>query len=398
MGFADFFPKRFDRLSAEPLAATDYPNELELKERALSLLLKEGSITLKAEKICPSPLPRHYRTTGKRRLTVRGRQLFLHFGRTPGKENVALSELEPESHGKIYLDLYKLLSEPRNRAAAEVMNYCIIRGSYTEHAVIFNVKRLSGEIVRCLKFIADGVVRSNPVVKSVFLYLDEKGSDYYLEAERPVKAVAFKKLYGPEHLALQLDGQKYLYSPTSFSQINESILPDFLNILRQEIASEGAESLLDLYCGYGLWSLALAEHFQKIYGLELAAESIKSARSNATFHYPSKNISFDCGFIDGELLRGKLPPPGGEKERILLDPPRKGCAPGVTEYLISRKPGRILHLFCGADEIVPALKVYEANNCKVEKLLPFDFFPGSMNIELLAVIRCGGKRTEKRRK
>ena len=60
---------------------------------------------------------------------------------------------------------------------------------------------------------------------------------------------------------------------------------------------------------------------------------------------------------------------------------------GPLEYLISRRPERILHLFCGADEIVPALKVYLANGCKIEKILPFDFFPGTMNLEVLAVIR-----------
>ena len=78
-----------------------------------------------------------------------------------------------------------------------------------------------------------------------------------------------------------------------------------------------------------------------------------------------------------------------ENERILLDPPRNGCTPGVLEYLISRKPERILHLFCGADEILPALKIYLANGCRIEKILPFDFFPGTMNVEVLAVIKPG---------
>ena len=387
MAFAELFPKRFDAFSAEPLADLDYEEELKLKERALALLLKEGKISARVEAICPSPRPRGYRTTGKRRVTVRGTQIFLHFGRTPGRDSVALSVLEPESHGEIYQELHKRFSDPRNRAAAEAMNYCIIRGSYTEHALILNVKRLSGDIVRSLKFIAEAIVKSQPIVKSVFLYVDEKGSDYYLEAERPEKGVAFKKLCGPENLALRLDGRKYFYSPVSFSQINESILPDFLAALKRELAPEPGASLLDLYCGYGLWSLATADAFNQVYGMELSPESIKSAKGNAKFHFPEKRITFESGFIDGDVLRDKLPPSAEKREYILLDPPRKGCVPGVLEYLISRKPARILHLFCGADEIVPALKLYQANGCRVDKLLPFDFFPGTMNIELLAVIK-----------
>ena len=287
-------------------------------------------------------------------------------GRIPGREAVADSKLEPHEHLELYKTLHVLLSQSRNRCAAQALNYCIVRGSYRETALIFNVRELSGEIVRTLRFVADAAVKAVPSVRSVFIYVDESASDYYLEAERPAGKLAFKKLFGPECLALKTAGRKILYPPTVFSQINESIIEPF--------------------AGYGLWSLLMADKVGTVWGAEMSREAILAARSNANFIFPNKRMHFESASISAEYLRDALPPPRHENELILLDPPRHGCFTGVIETLIARRPRRIFHLFCGADEIVPALKLYRGNGCSVEALRPFDFFPGTLNIEMLAVV------------
>lgn len=391
MSFKDFFPKKtgnfeIDRFSTEALAILPYQTEIELKNKAIAQMLEEGGINIPPAPVVLSPLPRKYRTTTKRRVFFDGHKVTLHFGKKPGKELVASSTLEPDEHLKMYHFLQKTFSEPKNFKAGSVLNYFIIRGSYTEHALIFNVKRLSGDIVRILKAVTANICKNFPSLKNVFLYVDEKGSDYYLEAERPEKGISFKKLYGPDFLALRLNDRKYLYSPVSFSQINESILPVFFDEFKKFLTPEKNDILLDLYCGYGLWSLSTGDMFSAARGIELAADSVKAAASNAKFHFPNKNFRYESGFISADYLRSKLPPLKYENEWILLDPPRKGCENGVLEYLISRRPKKIFQLFCGADEIVPALKIYQNNNCKIEALIPFDFFPGTMNTEMLAVI------------
>ncbi len=391
MRFAEFFPEKtgdtkINIHSPESLALIPYDQELELKNKALKALLKEGKIKAPLAGIVLSPYPRNYRTTGKRRVTYTGGKLFFHMGKNHDKTQVSTSVLEAPEHQQIYDFCHKKLSLPRNREAAAALNYVILRGSYTEHTLIFNVKRLNGGIVRTLRAVADEAVATIPPLRSAFIYLDESSSDYYLEAERPEKGVAFKKLCGPEYLALKLENKKLLYPPTVFSQINESIIPVFLKELEKYLLPNNETSLIDLYCGYGLWSLALGEKLNSVWGAELSGDAIKAAKSNALFHYPDKNFHYEALSITADALKGKLPPLKGKKECILLDPPRKGCASGVLETLIARRPGKILHLFCGADEIVPALQVYQSNGCTIEKLIPFDFFPGSMNVEVLAVI------------
>ncbi|MBQ9753375.1 MAG: class I SAM-dependent RNA methyltransferase [Lentisphaeria bacterium] len=391
MRFAEFFPERSGDIkinihSPESLALLPYEEELELKNKALKALLKEEKLKAPLERIVPSPLPRNYRTTGKRRVTYTDGKLFFHWGKSHDKTPVRDSVLEAPGHQAVYDFCHKKLSHPRNRETAAALNYLILRGSYTEFALIFNVKRLNGNIVRTLRAVADEGVAKIASLKSAFIYVDESSSDYYLEAERPEKGVAFKKLCGPEFLALKLGSKKILYPATVFSQINESIIPVFLQELEKYLLPNNEISLVDLYCGYGLWSLALGEKLNSVWGAELSGEAVKAAKSNALFHYPEKLLHYEALSITADGLKGKLPPPKGKKECILLDPPRKGCAPGVLETIISRRPGKILHLFCGADEIVPALQLYQAHRCTIEKLTPFDFFPGSTNVEVLAVI------------
>lgn len=391
MKFNNFFPAQtgdftINHHSTDALAGLPYQLELELKNNAVSAMLKASGLKISPAPTVPSPLSRQYRTTSKRRVFFDRGKVILHFGRKPCKEAVAFSNLEPASHIEIYQYLQKKLSMPQNFKAASALNYCIIRGSYTEHALIFNTRMLSADIIRIFKAVSNDLPKHIPAVKSIFLYVDETASDYYLEAERPAKGISFKKMYGPEFLALKLDNKKFLYSPISFSQINESILTVFKNKFMEYLTPEANDILLDIYCGYGLWSLLYGSIFKNVWGTELSAESVKSAISNAKFHYPDKKFHYETAFVTAEALRAKMPPPRRSHEWILLDPPRQGCAPGVLEYLISRRPGKIFHMFCGADEIIPALEIYLANNCCIEAVIPFDFFPGTINIEALAVI------------
>ena len=106
MSFSDLYPKKFGDYSIhhsapEPLAALPYEMEIELKNKTIAAFLKSASLPA-PQALVPSPMPRHYRSTSKRRVTQKGNKVYLHMGRIPGKEPVAPSLLEPEDHFQIY--------------------------------------------------------------------------------------------------------------------------------------------------------------------------------------------------------------------------------------------------------------------------------------------------------
>jgi len=67
-------------LQAAPLAHLPYKDELDLKDRALAEFWKSNKLTGSPAPVVPSPRPRKYRTTSKRRTILRGPYLYLVFG------------------------------------------------------------------------------------------------------------------------------------------------------------------------------------------------------------------------------------------------------------------------------------------------------------------------------
>jgi tRNA/tmRNA/rRNA uracil-C5-methylase (TrmA/RlmC/RlmD family) len=69
-----------------------------------------------------------------------------------------------------------------------------------------------------------------------------------------------------------------------------------------------------------------------------------------------------------------------------LDPPRKGTAPGVIRELASRRPERVLHVFCGTDEIPRELYQWKSAGYVLRTLQPLDMFPGTPHLETFCLL------------
>ena len=182
-----------------PLAHLEYKRELELKNRALEIFWQRHEIPGNPDPIRDSPSPRHYRTTSKRRAAWRRGSLFLHMeGTKPGEQQQPFlgSPLEPESHGRIYRFLRAKISEPPFRMVAGHLNHLIIRGSYAEQAVIFNVDTLNGPLVRKLKLLAGHLQNLEEPIAAAFAYPDPSASPYYLEALQSPELPRIKRLFG----------------------------------------------------------------------------------------------------------------------------------------------------------------------------------------------------------
>jgi len=371
---------------AEPLAHLDYKTELNLKNKALQFYWKETDLKGSPGQIIPSPKERFYRTTTKRKVIISKGRLLLSIGSKPEfSGEVFRSLLEPREHAVIYEFLHTKLNEPAYRLAGNSLNYLIIRGSYSEFSVIFNVHTLNADIVRKLKSLSELIKAIDVNIVSAFIYLDPTRSEYYLENERPAGVVSMKKLFGPDKLFLKFNDKKYSYHPTSFSQINESIIPDLLSEAKRMLNPDKTARLYDLYCGFGLFSLFMAGELNTTTGIEIEGEAINSAILNTSFHPQKNRIKFITGNITGENLEELLPLPGSN-ELFLLDPPRQGTERGVIAAIAARKPLRVLHIFCGIEEIKRETQQWAKYGYNIKEIQPLDMFPGTPNLEILILL------------
>jgi tRNA/tmRNA/rRNA uracil-C5-methylase (TrmA/RlmC/RlmD family) len=377
-------------LQSSPLAHLEYPAELKIKNQALALFWQQYRLQGKPEPVIASPRPRGYRTTSKRKTVLKGSTLYLLFNdralRSQQKKPFVESPLEPPGHSRIYAFLQQKISEAPFKLVAAHLNYLIIRGSYRERAVIFNVDTLNGPLVRKLKMLAGHLRKLPEPVASAYIYTDPSCSDYYLEERQSTDILQFKKLFGKADLAVSHHGCRYFYHPTSFSQVNEAMVPLMLDMARTLLQPHPVETLLDLYCGYGLFSHFLAPGYKKVLGIDAEGPAIRAAISNKKHNPGSRKARFLARRITAAGIE-KIPLPDDlGAEIILLDPPRQGPQEGVIAALSRRAPRKVLHINCGVDQIPDSLRQWKQHGYKVRQIVPLDMFPGAVGLEVMILL------------
>jgi tRNA/tmRNA/rRNA uracil-C5-methylase (TrmA/RlmC/RlmD family) len=375
-----------------PLALLDYDTEIELKTESVRKWWTQHNLPDKPTRVVPSPLPRHYRSTSKRRLVRRGDQWRWDFflERLGGAAKAGIDALEPASHEAIYKLALEKLNEDSYRPLAASLNFLIVRGG-DELMVVFNVFRLNADVVRKAGLLAGHLERAfgskagSSGVKAAHIFYDKTRSDYYIESRVSEGAFRVKTLFGPEFLPVTVSGRRYLLHPTGFFQVNLSILPRVLDEVINALKPLKTDRLVDLYCGCGLFTLPAAAMCAQAYGIEGSSISIDAA-GRAAGAARARNVRFTAGRIDSKSLLRMLPPPDDTPEILLLDPPRQGTAPGVIPLLASRKPRRVAYLFCDMNVMPAEIDRWRRQGYMVAKAVPFDMFPGTNNLEMLVVL------------
>jgi len=370
----------------EPLASLAYAAELELKNDALAAFWQEQRLPGRPAPIVAAPAPRAYRTTSKRRAALGPAGVVLSFpGVAPPRRGAAPSALDPAEHLAIYAALAEHLSRPPARALAAALNWAIVRGAPGALAVILNVRELDARVVRAAKPLGDALQAAPLGVRAAFLYLDESGSDYYLEAKRPPGRVSFKRLFGPDWLQVEAAGVRLRFPPTVFSQVNGAMLDTMVEHVRSLLAPLAGCDLLDLYCGYGLFSFTVGREAATVTGVDLDGPAIEAARASAEHLRLAGRVRFLAGRIDAAFLRRHVRPPRGA-EVVLLDPPRQGTAPDVATAIAARAPLRVVHVCCGTDEMPREVATWSHAGYEVLRAVPLDLFAGTANLETLLLL------------
>ncbi|MDD5563077.1 MAG: RsmD family RNA methyltransferase [Thermoanaerobaculaceae bacterium] len=373
----------------EPLAALDYGIERALKDEALARFWREQGLPGSPEPVVPAPSPRGYRTTSKRRAALGPKGLALSFpGTPPIRRGVAPSALDLPEHAAVYALLVERLSRPAARALAAALNWAIVRGPAGGLAVILNVRVFDAKVVRAGKQLALHLQEAGLGVRAGFLYLDPSGSEFYLEARRPVGTLSFKRLFGPEWLQVEADGVRLRFPPTVFSQVNGAMLGTMTAAARALLAPLGGCALLDLYCGYGLFTLTAGREAAEAVGVDLDGPAVAAARANALHLRSADRVRFLAGRVDAAFLAGRLRPTRAP-EVVFLDPPRQGTQPGVAAALAARRPLRVVHVCCGSDEIPREVAAWARAGYALRKAVPLDLFAGTANLETLLLLDPG---------
>ena len=193
--------------------------------------------------------------------------------------------------------------------------------------------------------------------------------------------------------SLMVAGKTYIYQQVenSFTQPNAKVNEKMLLWAQQATADLGGD-LIELYCGNGNFSIALADNFDRVLATEISKTSVKSAQVNIA----ANNINnIDIVRMSSEEFSQAM---NGERQfrrlagfdlttynydTVLVDPPRAGLDADSIE-LVSRFK-RIIYVSCNPE----TLKNNLIELCKshtIEKFALFDQFPYTHHIETGVVL------------
>ncbi|KAF4582117.1 tRNA (uracil-5-)-methyltransferase [Ophiocordyceps camponoti-floridani] len=184
----------------------------------------------------------------------------------------------------------------------------------------------------------------------------------------------------------------------SFFQNNNAILPVFTSYIRDRIlplpppvSSSDLQQyyLIDAYSGSGLFTITLASLFAHSTGIDVAADSIASARRNAALNGLAPDR---CRFIAADaahLFREVDYPP--DRTVVVLDPPRKGCDADFLAQLARFAPRRVLYVSCNvhtqARDVGSLVRGHPGGAAyRLKSLVGFDFFPQTGHVEGVAIL------------
>ena len=185
-------------------------------------------------------------------------------------------------------------------------------------------------------------------------------------------------LTGRPHLEERLGGRVFRYSPRSFFQVNTAQAERLVELVAAYVDPQGDETLLDCFCGVGVFGLLLESWVRRVIGVEESASAIGDARINA------KGVA-DITFLHGQA-QSVLPSLNEPVHSVVLDPPREGCDPAVLKALVDLAPRRIVYVSCDPSTLARDVARLGEAGYALREATPVDMFPQTYHIETVALL------------
>jgi len=171
-------------------------------------------------------------------------------------------------------------------------------------------------------------------------------------------------------------------SPGSFFQVNTPMAARLAEevILRVESGlaeGGGRAAVLDLYCGVGLFSRALAPRVGQVVGVELSPAACADFRHNLR---GLDNVRLVPGDVEEVLSRLAMRP-----DAAVADPPRAGLGPGVVRALAALAPALLVYLSCDPSTLARDARELVREGYALRSIRLFDLFPQTYHLETLSV-------------
>lgn len=179
----------------------------------------------------------------------------------------------------------------------------------------------------------------------------------------------------------EIDGVKIEFTPQDFIQVNHQVNEAMVQQAISWLNLKSSDSVLDLFCGLGNFSLPLAKRVNKVIGVEGVDEMVQRAYLNAELNGLS-NVEFHHANLESDISKQTWAK--NKFSKVVLDPARAGAA-GVMEYVAQLHAQSIVYVSCNPATLARDSQVLLINGYKLKKLGMLDMFPHTGHLESMAL-------------
>ncbi|MBI5058222.1 prephenate dehydrogenase/arogenate dehydrogenase family protein [candidate division KSB1 bacterium] len=171
--------------------------------------------------------------------------------------------------------------------------------------------------------------------------------------------------------------------PLAFCQVNAAAAELVHARIAERFTTERLSRIWDLYGGYGALGIAASAGRCPVTVAEQSAHS-----RTAFMEFAERRGITGPDFVPGDLRDtiNSFAARIGGGDLVILDPPASGVHPAILERLLKSPVRRICYLSCNPARLGRDLRVLTSSGFHPVEITPFDFFPQTASIEVLALL------------
>ena len=360
----------------------DYAEESRLKaQRVKTCLNRMGGENLETVPILSSPTCYGYRNKAQYPVAVKKNRAFAGFFRA-GTHQVVENKrclILPEQTDGVKDAVMDYVNQYRISVYDEVAHKGLLRHIYVRRGAV------SGQILVCLVCNGDKLPKAEALIArlqklpgftTLVLSVNTKKGNTVLGDK-------FITLYGPGYIEDTLCGLNFRLSARSFYQVNHHQAQRLYEAAISQAEITKDDLVLDLYCGVGTITLAMASAAGKVIGVEVIPQAVEDAKENA-LRNGIENAEFFCGDAGAAAL--KLEKQGIHPDVITVDPPRKGLNADTIEAIDRMNPRRLVYVSCDPATLARDVALLKERGFQVKNALAADLFPRCSHVETVALL------------
>ena len=170
-----------------------------------------------------------------------------------------------------------------------------------------------------------------------------------------------------------------------FFQVNPACCDILINLVTEMITKIKPDSVVDLYCGVGIFAIAASTAgVRNVVGIDCEEKSIIAARYNASSRGFEK-CKFHAG--DAEKLTNQALNNVDPQDTVLvIDPPRNGLGRKARGAIKASGIKHIIYISCGPDTLMRDLKDLLRNGYVLMSSQMIDMFPRTSHFETISYL------------